>query len=99
MVLYNKYLPDKVTIDPDAIPLAEKEKWFNNPTQFKYAVFGREKCPTSGKPHLQGFVACHKQLYLSQIKKLFPDGQAHFEIAGGNPEQNRRYCIKVNLYL
>lgn len=98
VVLYNNYLPDKMTIDPDAPSLAAKEAWFNQPQHFKYAVFGREKCPTSGRPHLQGFVACHKQLYLSQMKKLFPDGQAHFEIAGGNPEHNRRYCIKVNFF-
>jgi len=99
VVLYNNYLPDKVTIDPNAVPLAQKEAWFNRPDQFKYAVFGREKCPKTGKPHLQGFVQLHKKKLLTGMKKLFPDGQAHFEIAGGNPQQNRTYCIKVNFNL
>jgi len=95
VTLYNKYLEDKVTIDPNATTLVEKEAWFNQPEQFKYAIFGRETCPKTGKPHLQGFVSLHKEKLLTGIKKLFPDGFAHLEIAKGTCKQNKDYCSKV----
>jgi len=94
ITLYHKYLADKVTIDPNATTLKEKEEWFKN-SEFKYAIFGREICPETKKPHLQGFVSCHKKKTLVSMKKLFPDGFCHLEIAIGSPKQNKDYCSKV----
>jgi len=91
-------LADKVTIDPEATTLKEKEEWFKN-SEFKYAIFGREICPETKKPHLQGFVSCHKTKLLTQMKKLFPDGFCHLEIAQGTPKHNKDYCSKVCDYL
>lgn len=102
VTLFGDYLPDKITLDPNGTPLQSKEAWFKNPQIFKYAIFGRETCPDTKKPHLQGFVACYKQQYLTQMKKLFPDGKAHFEIAQGTPKHNKDYCskvLKINDYL
>lgn len=84
VTVHADYLADKVTLDPNGTPLEQKEAWFNRPDQFKYAVFGREICPTTGKKHLQGYVACHKKKLLTAMQKLFP--KAHLEICGGNPE-------------
>lgn len=97
ITVHADYLEDKETLDPNGTPLEEKEAWFNKSHMFKYAVFGREICPKTGKKHLQGYVALHKKMYLTGVKKLFP--RAHCEICQGNPEQNRKYCTKVSDYL
>lgn len=60
---------------------------------FTYAVFGRETAPTTGKKHLQGYVAMKKQTTLVSMKKFFPG--AHLEICRGTPAQNKVYCTKV----
>jgi len=97
VTVHADYLADKVTLDPNGTPLEQKEAWFNRADQFKYAVFGREICPTTGKKHLQGYVNTRSPKDLSVLKKLFP--KAHLEICGGNPDQNRRYCIKDGDYV
>jgi len=79
--------------------LEQKEAWFDNKAEFKYAIFGREVCPETQRKHLQGFVSCHNQKLLTGMKKLFPDGIAHFEIAKGTCKHNKDYCSKVCDYL
>lgn len=93
ITVHADYLEDKVTLDPNGTPLLEKEAWFKNAIEFKYAIFGREKCPETGKPHLQGFVSCNQQKLLTTMKKLFP--RAHLEITKGTPKHNKDYCSKV----
>jgi len=97
VTVHADYLEDKVTLDPNGTPLVEKEAWFKNAMEFKYAVFGREICPKTGKHHLQGYVALARQKRLTAMKKLFP--RAHLEICIGNPKQNKDYCTKVCDYL
>jgi len=58
----------------------------------KYMVYGHEVAPTTGTPHLQGFVVTLKTARISALKKLHP--RAHWEQAKGNAEQNRVYCTK-----
>lgn len=57
-----------------------------------YQVFGRERAPTTGTPHLQGFVVFNKNLRLAAVCKLLP--LAHWIPAKGSAAQNRTYCIK-----
>lgn len=59
----------------------------------RYVVFGYERAPTTGTPHLQGYVSFNKQLRIAQVKELI-GARAHCELARGTPEQNRAYCTK-----
>lgn len=58
----------------------------------KYLVFGKEVAPSTGTPHLQGYVVFRTQRSLSSvIKKL---NGAHVEVAKGDAEQNYAYVTK-----
>lgn len=57
-----------------------------------YAVAGREISPTTGTPHLQGYVAFANPRSLASIRKLLVG--CHVEPARGTPQQCRQYCIK-----
>lgn len=56
-------------------------------------VVGREKCPETGTPHLQGYIRLEKSARFSAIKKLLPDG-AHIEPRKGRESQATAYCKK-----
>jgi len=58
-----------------------------------YIVYGKEIAPTSGTPHLQGYVQFKKRLRLSQVKKIISN-RINCRIANGTPFQNRLYCMK-----
>lgn len=64
--------------------------------QIKYAVYGREVAPTTGKAHYQGYLQFKALKTLMQLKKVLPG--AHIEVAKGTPSQNRDYCIKDGDY-
>lgn len=57
----------------------------------KKGIVGKEICPTTGTPHLQGFIALNKPMRISEIKIL---GKPHFESCKGDEEQNVKYCSK-----
>lgn len=57
-----------------------------------YTVCGREICPTTGTPHLQGYVYFATKKSFKQLKKLYPT--ANFRNANGTPEQASMYCKK-----
>ena len=61
--------------------------------EMRYKVSQYEKAPATGKEHFQGYIQFHKRKRLSQLKKL--NGEAHWELAKGNPKQNRAYCSKT----
>lgn len=62
----------------------------------RYVIFGRERCPRSGRRHLQGYVYFQNPLRMAGVKSLLGDefGGIHLESAKGTPEQNRVYCSK-----
>lgn len=59
----------------------------------EYLVVGHEVAPTTGTPHLQGYVFLKRKTRFTGVQKLLPPG-AHIEAAGGTHEQNRDYCSK-----
>lgn len=56
-------------------------------------VVGREKCPDTGTPHLQGYIRFEKSHRFAAVKKLLPDG-AHIEPRKGRESQATAYCRK-----
>lgn len=53
--------------------------------------YGEEICPTTNKPHLQGFFHLKKAMRITEIKLI---GNPHLEPCKGNEEQNIRYVSK-----
>jgi len=59
---------------------------------FKYLIYGREVCPTTGTLHLQGFVQLVKKQRFAGVKKILGD-KYHIEQAI-YPELAAEYCKK-----
>jgi len=57
-----------------------------------YLIAGYEICPTTGRPHIQGFVHWKKQWTFAGLKKLHPT--AHWEGAVKPDLNNQIYCSK-----
>lgn len=56
--------------------------------------FQEEKCPNTGRRHLQGYVRFHGNKRLAWVKTWLGDPAAHLEIAKGTPRSNLDYCSK-----
>lgn len=57
----------------------------------RYIIFGKEVAPTTGTPHLQGYVAFTNPRAFKSVARLFPWTVA---AAKGSAEENRVYCSK-----
>lgn len=62
-----------------------------------YLVFGKEVAPTTGTPHLQGFIIFASPKRLSAAK-AFVGRRCHLEITKGTSEQASAYCKKESDY-
>lgn len=60
--------------------------------QAVYMVYGEEIAPTTGTPHLQGYVYLANGKTESAARKSFP--RCHLAVAKGTAKQNREYCTK-----
>lgn len=58
-----------------------------------YAVFGKEIAPTTGTPHLQGFLIFARQQRRTAVLRLFGQ-RLHLEATRGTSQQARDYCKK-----
>lgn len=58
----------------------------------KYWIVGKEVAPTTGTPHLQGYVEFNVQRTVNSVIKSFKG--CHVEIRRGTREQARDYCAK-----
>lgn len=67
-----------------------------NTLDCKYIVYGREICPTTGTPHLQGYVYFANAKTFNAVRKLI---RGHIIIAKGTAEQNYDYCSKEGRYV
>lgn len=74
----------------------------NNPTDdditrlkgcdYSYLLYGNEICPTTGTPHLQGYMEFDDSMRFTTLKKVLP--RAHIEAARGSVKNNKTYCKK-----
>lgn len=59
-----------------------------------YMIVGKETCPTTGTPHLQGFIRLKNAMTFNNIKSALP--RAHIVVANGSDAENKAYCSKEN---
>lgn len=62
-----------------------------------YAIFGKEKCPTTNNPHLQGFLHIKTKKRISTLAGVLGvlgDNRVTIALARGSDEENRIYCGK-----
>lgn len=61
----------------------------------EYMVFGYETCPTTGRPHLQGYLYWkNPRTYPNKLLRSLIKG-IHDQVANGSAEDNRKYCLKI----
>lgn len=79
---------------PPPYPEPLKEDFFGEfgKLKGKYCVYQLEKCPETGRLHLQMFLQFDNQIRLSTIKDLCPG--AHAEPCKAAEKNNERYCSK-----
>nr|QTE03441.1 MAG: replication-associated protein [Tarsiger cyanurus CRESS-DNA-virus sp.] len=58
-----------------------------------YLVVGRERCPTTGTRHLQGFINFSGRITFNQAKVKIGE-RAHLERTRGTDADNQKYCLK-----
>lgn len=64
-----------------------------NEEYMNYMVFQKEKCPSTGRLHWQGYAELKVQLRLKTLKELFGN-QYNFQNRYGNQQQAIDYCTK-----
>lgn len=62
------------------------------PEGCSYLIQGFEVCPTTHRPHLQGYMYFPGKKSFAQMQSILPG--AHFTAANGNAQQNKAYCSK-----
>lgn len=63
------------------------------PEDLKYAIFQKEKCPETGREHIQGYVQFHRKCRgIAKLQKII--GNCHVEVARGTLDDNKKYCSK-----
>jgi len=58
-----------------------------------YILYGYEECPTTHRPHLQGYLYWTNKKKGSMLIKSFPG--THFRVCHGSVTQNYDYCTKA----
>lgn len=61
----------------------------------EYICIGKEVAPTTGTPHLQGYLELKRKKRRNGVKRLLGINRVHLEITRGTGEQNKKYCSKT----
>jgi len=72
--------------DTDFIQLKMMEK------KCQYLLYGKEICPTTGTPHLQGYVQFLSKQRFTSVSKMIP--RANLRVCKGSDDHNYNYCTK-----
>lgn len=65
-----------------------------NIDKFTYIIYGKEIAPSTGTPHLQGYVCLTSKKTLKTAQSLISNKKPHMSVCKGTPEQNKDYCSK-----
>lgn len=64
------------------------------PEDVRYLVYQPERCPDTGREHLQGYIELSKSYRRSAVQGLLSNGRIHLEARQASREKARRYCLK-----
>jgi len=87
--------------EEEKVSVSDVSEWVPDPTALIatlqgngciYCVFQLEKCPNTGRRHLQGYARFDRVIGMAALQRAMPGG--HFEGAKGQEEQNIKYCTK-----
>ena len=67
---------------------------FSENESVRYAIWQKEKCPTTNREHWQGYIEFNNGYRMAYVKNILRDGAAHLEQRRGTREQARDYCSK-----
>lgn len=70
----------------------EEKNHLINEEDSRYMVFGNEISPSTGTPHLQGYVVFAQKWRFNRVKKFIP--RAWIAIAKADADCNYKYCTK-----
>lgn len=59
----------------------------------RYFVGTTERCPETGRSHIQGYVQFSEPVRITHPQAVF-GSSGHYELARGTPQQNEDYCTK-----
>ncbi len=68
-------------------------------TWLQFLCYQIEVCPTTDRPHFQGYFETSRRRSMKSLKKLLTDPSIHLEAAMGSAAENERYCSKSNTSL
>lgn len=60
----------------------------------RYLIVGKEIAPTTGTPHLQGYIYFKNAKTISAVKKYLRTNEIHLAASKGTSEHNEIYCKK-----
>lgn len=60
----------------------------------QYIVYQIERCPESGRPHIQAYLCLRDRVRIPRLKKLVKDKTVHCEPRRGSHQQAVDYCTK-----
>lgn len=61
----------------------------------QFFICQRERCPTTGREHWQGYIQFKKRAYRTGVQKAIGDDKSHCEVSKGQPEEAKAYCEKA----
>lgn len=70
---------------------------FNDKKQIRYAIIGKEVAPSTGTPHLQGYITFVNQIIFTRLKELIGNS-IWCAPAKGPAWTNYEYCSKSNSF-
>lgn len=64
----------------------------------KYAVYGHEIAPSTGTPHLQGYLSLRKKMRMTTLQGKMREINVNLslQVAKGSANENRVYCTKAD---
>lgn len=91
------YFPDE-DWDQSAYNARFTDESFVAVERLRYLIYQLEACPTSGRPHLQGYAEFKDKVTCTMLRNLI-GGSVHLESPNGTRAQCRRYCMKPDTQL
>lgn len=72
----------------------EEFKFGGENEALRRAVMQMEKCPTTGRLHMQGYMEFKRGVELRWVKKHIVESRSHLFVCRGSPKHNYDYCTK-----